>query len=136
MIMAIKLGRSLCEHSDMLADLTGEAYASPVFFFARKINGTILTGEKAMNAPVLELEGTWEEVAAHAPELAGRRVRLTVLSVEEMKDNPETRFSTAGSLLKFAGTWEGDDLQQCLDLAYRTRGPAEFKPNLFNKNEE
>ncbi|MBV9850853.1 MAG: hypothetical protein JO250_14365 [Armatimonadetes bacterium] len=25
------------------------------------------------------LEGTWEEVARHAPELAGRRVRLTVL---------------------------------------------------------
>jgi hypothetical protein len=25
------------------------------------------------------LEGTWEEVARHAPELMGRRVRLTVL---------------------------------------------------------
>lgn len=25
------------------------------------------------------LEGTWEEVASHAPELIGRRVRLTVL---------------------------------------------------------
>jgi hypothetical protein len=32
-----------------------------------------------MNTPLLELEGTWEEVAAHAPELAGQRVRLTVL---------------------------------------------------------
>jgi hypothetical protein len=28
----------------------------------------------------LEFEGTWEEIAAHAPELAGRRVRLTVLA--------------------------------------------------------
>lgn len=24
-------------------------------------------------------EGTWEEIAQHAPELAGRRVRLTIL---------------------------------------------------------
>jgi hypothetical protein len=29
---------------------------------------------------LLELEGTWEEVAARASELAGRRVRLTVLT--------------------------------------------------------
>jgi hypothetical protein len=26
-----------------------------------------------------EIEGTWEEVAQHAPELSGKRVRLTVL---------------------------------------------------------
>jgi hypothetical protein len=26
-----------------------------------------------------ELEGTWEEIARHAPELSGKRVRLTVL---------------------------------------------------------
>lgn len=32
-----------------------------------------------MPAHSLELEGTWEEVAAHAPELKGRRVRLVVL---------------------------------------------------------
>jgi hypothetical protein len=30
-------------------------------------------------AGLLELEGTWEEVAARSSELAGRRVRLTVL---------------------------------------------------------
>ena len=29
-----------------------------------------------------ELEGTWEEVAVHAALLAGRRVRLTVLSTD------------------------------------------------------
>ena len=32
-----------------------------------------------MTEPVLELEGTWEEIAKHAAELAGRRVRLNVL---------------------------------------------------------
>ena len=63
-----------------------------------------------MNAPVLEMEGTWEEVAAHGPELAGRRVRLTVLPPEktgQIQELSEVRTSTAGSLLKFAGTWEG-----------------------------
>ena len=30
-----------------------------------------------------EYEGTWEEVAAHAPEFAGRRVRLTLLDDEK-----------------------------------------------------
>lgn len=92
-----------------------------------------------MNAPVLELEGTWEEVAAHALELAGQRVRLTVLSAEEQEraaENPETRVSTAGTLLKFAGTWQGDDLRDCLDTAYQTRGEAEFRPNVFDRDED
>jgi hypothetical protein len=31
------------------------------------------------------LEGTWEEVLCYAPELVGRRVRLTVLSNESLK---------------------------------------------------
>jgi hypothetical protein len=32
-----------------------------------------------MNEPATEIEGTWEEVAARAPEFTGRRVRLTLL---------------------------------------------------------
>jgi len=36
-----------------------------------------------MAAPPSELEGTWEEIAAHGPELSGRRVRLIVLPDEE-----------------------------------------------------
>jgi hypothetical protein len=36
-----------------------------------------------MAAPLLELEGTWEEIAAHAPEFAGRRLRVIVLPEEE-----------------------------------------------------
>ncbi len=83
-----------------------------------------------MNAPVLELEGTWEEVAAHAPELAGRRVRLTVLpqpsELLEEDHSSETRNSTAASLLKFAGTWVGDDLQECLETVVATRSQAKF----------
>jgi len=35
-----------------------------------------------MEVQPLEFEGTWEEIAAHAPKLAGRKVRLTLLTVE------------------------------------------------------
>ena len=38
-----------------------------------------------MATPEWELEGTWEEIAAHATELAGRRVRLTVLGGNEQE---------------------------------------------------
>lgn len=62
-----------------------------------------------------------------------------VLPVEDndpAEDNPETRASTAAALLKFAGTWQGDDLRDCLDMAYQTRGAAAFKPNVFDKDED
>lgn len=36
-------------------------------------------------------EGTWEEISQHGPELAGRRVRLTVLDLAR----PETMLDSA-----------------------------------------
>jgi hypothetical protein len=36
------------------------------------------------------------------------------------------RGSKAKDLLKFAGTWQGDDFEACLKLVYETRSPAEF----------
>ncbi len=30
------------------------------------------------------------------------------------------------SILRHAGTWEGDDFQECLQLVYTTRGHAKF----------
>lgn len=34
--------------------------------------------------------------------------------------------SSAQALLKFAGTWAGDDLETCLEEVYNTRGDVEF----------
>ena len=34
--------------------------------------------------------------------------------------------SSARALLKFAGTWAGDDLKTCLEEVYNTRGDVEF----------
>ncbi len=39
---------------------------------------------------------------------------------------PILRGSKASDLLKFADTWQGDDLEECLQLVYVTRSKAEF----------
>ncbi|MBD2168755.1 hypothetical protein H6G04_30705 [Calothrix membranacea FACHB-236] len=39
---------------------------------------------------------------------------------------PILRGSKAQDLLKFAGTWQGDDFEECLRLVYETRSQAEF----------
>jgi hypothetical protein len=36
-----------------------------------------------MSTAIIEYEGTWEEIAAHAAEFAGYRLRLTVLSPDQ-----------------------------------------------------
>lgn len=68
-----------------------------------------------------ELEGTWEEIVAHAPELAGRRVRLIILdgaedgqkdgettpaeqfaaAMRELEDDPEMPFTPGGDTQAF-----------------------------------
>lgn len=77
-----------------------------------------------MAAPLLELEGTWEEVAAHAPEFAGRRVKLTVLP--SVPEKPAFRARSGGSLLRHVGTWEGHDLQECLEAVIASRSQVDF----------
>ncbi len=79
-----------------------------------------------MESQVLELEGTWEEIVEHADELVGRRVRLVVLPDQPADENGIEEFSTANSLLKHAGTWIGDDFEECLQAVYAARGQAKF----------
>ncbi len=40
--------------------------------------------------------------------------------------SPPLRGSTAKDLLEFAGTWEGDDIRECLQLVHESRAPLEF----------
>lgn len=79
-----------------------------------------------MESQVLELEGTWEEIVEHADELVGRRVRLVVLPDQPADGNGKEGFSTASSLLKYAGTWVGDDFEERLKDVYATRSQAKF----------
>lgn len=41
------------------------------------------------------LEGTWEEILRHAPELVGQRVKLTVLSAQEPQPPPPVTLAEA-----------------------------------------
>ena len=38
-----------------------------------------------MQAPILEYEGTWDELRAHSSQFKGKRLRLTVLPPKEEK---------------------------------------------------
>lgn len=83
-----------------------------------------------MTSQPIELEGTWEEIVAHATELAGRRVRVIILPDKAEPSPPESpqtfRPSSGRSLLRHAGTWASDDFEECLQLVYDTRSQVEF----------
>ncbi|MGH2532414.1 MAG: hypothetical protein ACRDJW_08915 [Thermomicrobiales bacterium] len=40
---------------------------------------------------------------------------------------PDQRHSTGGDLLRFAGTWVGDDFEECLEAVYASRGQISFE---------
>ena len=42
-----------------------------------------------MAYPLVSIEGTWEEIVTHAPEFAGRRLRVTVLAETEAATNEQ-----------------------------------------------
>jgi hypothetical protein len=39
---------------------------------------------------------------------------------------PKLTGSTVADLLQFAGAWQGDDFEECLQSVYESRLPAEF----------
>ena len=82
-----------------------------------------------MNTPALEFEGTWEEVAAHAPELIGQRVRLMVLpeAVSQAQEKPSFRPASGRSILRHVGTWQGNDFEECLQAVVASRGSTQFR---------
>ncbi|OCR01481.1 hypothetical protein BCD67_18460 [Oscillatoriales cyanobacterium USR001] len=70
-----------------------------------------------MTPQLLELEGTWEEILTHASELAGHRVRVTVISDSEPIPSPEESFRQAwreiktGKVRPVSELWEGIDAE-------------------------
>lgn len=53
------------------------------------------------------LEGTWEEIAAHAEELQGQRLRLTVLADESVTANGTASDEAAAALVRDAERRQG-----------------------------
>jgi len=83
-----------------------------------------------MTRKPIEIEGTWEEIIAHSAEFAGCQVRVSVLSDLPQSPSSESHTSfrpaSGRSLLKHAGTWAGNDLEECLEIVYETRSPLEL----------
>ncbi len=51
---------------------------------------------------------------------------LSTQAISPLNDQPIVTGSTAADLLQFAGTWQGDDFEECLQSVYDSRLPAEF----------
>lgn len=45
---------------------------------------------------------------------------------DAISGEPVANGSTGADLLQFAGTWQGNDLEDCLEMVYETRSSAEF----------
>ena len=80
----------------------------------------------------VELEGTWEEIRAHDAELAGKRVRLTVLEAAGAADAASKRAGiTDDSLLAEVLA----QMEQGIDLGGRPYLKREELYDRFDRNE-
>jgi len=87
---------------------------SPIFEHDRGYNWLDMNSRKK---PVV-IEGLWDEIQSRSAELRGKRVSISVLD----DDKPLTpKESAYGALSDIIGSWEGDDLDECLALVYKTR---------------
>lgn len=50
----------------------------------------------------------------------------TDLEKESTKEEQDYRPASGRSILRHAGTWAGDDFEECLEMVYATRGKAKF----------
>jgi hypothetical protein len=65
-----------------------------------------------------------EALANDLPRAMRAREEATPLKARVFR--PAVAPSTALSLSQYAGTWEGDDLEECLRIVYATRSKARF----------
>ena len=66
-----------------------------------------------MASQPLELEGTWEEIQSHAAELAGRRVRVTVLPSPQMTHSGKPPLHPRNQrMLELLSQWEQTPLTE------------------------
>ncbi|MBW4622851.1 MAG: DUF2281 domain-containing protein [Cyanosarcina radialis HA8281-LM2] len=73
---------------------------------------------------IVEIESTPDSLLAETLDF------LRFLKVKHSQEPPTTsetqRGSTAQDLLEFAGSWSGDDIRECLQLARDSRLPLEL----------
>jgi hypothetical protein len=76
------------------------------------------------NTPEPILEETLNYLEYLKSKINVSAIKSSSVPVED--GEPILRGSKAKDLLKFAGTWQGDDFEKCLQLVYDTRTEAEF----------
>jgi hypothetical protein len=57
-----------------------------------------------MSTPLLELEGTWEEIAAQIPDFSGQKLRVLVYPAEESRPEAHDTRPIAEVLAEIAAT--------------------------------
>mgnify|MGYP001791271197 CR=1 FL=1 len=77
-----------------------------------------------------------QEIETLPPELLGEALNFirTIKTSHEKNQSQKHQLSseddlhgsTAEDLLEFAGTWEGDDIRECLELVHDARMPLEY----------
>jgi hypothetical protein len=55
------------------------------------------------------------------------KLRLAVYLIRQAENHLDVPSSNIQAVLDFAGTWEGDDLDDLLDLVYATRSPVTWR---------
>jgi hypothetical protein len=86
-----------------------------------------------MASKPIELEGTWEEILAHADELAGQRVRVTVLPPEPKAAAPNQSPESQEMVQRWEEWWNTpltDDERAVLDEfeQFRRDHPFRLRP--------
>ncbi|MFN5874566.1 MAG: hypothetical protein ACK44G_18900 [Aphanizomenon sp.] len=76
------------------------------------------------NAPEPILEQTLDYLEYLKTKINASAIKSSSIPVKD--GEPLLRGSKAKDLLKFAGTWQGEDFEKCLQLIYDTRSEAKF----------
>jgi len=87
------------------------------------VNSTFLASLEQAHTPPDSSEEN--ETLAQPPEDFAAKIAL----IKQRGDHSQSvirRGSTGQDLLKFAGTWHGDDLEECLAFLHETRSQAKF----------
>jgi hypothetical protein len=76
------------------------------------------------NTPEPILQQTLDYLEYLKTKITASTIKSSSIPVKD--GEPILRGSKAKDLLQFAGTWQGDDFEKCLQLVYDTRSEAKF----------
>lgn len=81
---------------------------------------------------IQEIETMPDEILAEILDFAGfiKYKRTQQNLVPQLQTALPYRQASGRSILKCAGTWQGDDFEECLEMVYTSRGKAKFDKHI------